>query len=166
MAAVAALCVQYEADFRPNMSIVVKALQPLLNTRAGPTGESGLTWKMEGWVEELVNHENIQRVNSLVWLFFVMIIYMRVHIGMYYFHCFSLSTCILSLYYNDFKFSVFDTLQRFLPVESLCLGRFSYKLSFGGLWVNYETMEFLCNNMWKGKNPAPIWKDAKYWPPK
>ncbi|KAK4801551.1 hypothetical protein SAY86_022038 [Trapa natans] len=35
MAAVAALCVQYEADFRPNMSIVVKALQPLLNTRLG-----------------------------------------------------------------------------------------------------------------------------------
>ncbi|KAI3454373.1 hypothetical protein Pfo_011036 [Paulownia fortunei] len=32
MAAVAALCVQYEADFRPNMSIIVKALQPLLNT--------------------------------------------------------------------------------------------------------------------------------------
>ncbi|GFS30590.1 Pto-interacting protein like [Actinidia chinensis var. chinensis] len=41
MAAVAALCVQYEADFRPNMSIVVKALQPLLNTRPGPTGETG-----------------------------------------------------------------------------------------------------------------------------
>ncbi|PRQ45071.1 putative protein kinase RLK-Pelle-RLCK-VIII family [Rosa chinensis] len=40
MAAVAALCVQYEADFRPNMSIVVKALQPLLNARTGPTGES------------------------------------------------------------------------------------------------------------------------------
>ncbi|KAL7145280.1 hypothetical protein ABFS83_07G070500 [Erythranthe nasuta] len=36
MAAVAALCVQYEADFRPNMSIVVKALQPLLNTQSGP----------------------------------------------------------------------------------------------------------------------------------
>ncbi|XP_044499710.1 pto-interacting protein 1 isoform X2 [Mangifera indica] len=36
MAAVAALCLQYEADFRPNMSIVVKALQPLLNTRSGP----------------------------------------------------------------------------------------------------------------------------------
>ncbi|KAL8137169.1 hypothetical protein V2J09_003170 [Rumex salicifolius] len=36
MAAVAALCVQYESDFRPNMSIVVKALQPLLNTKAGP----------------------------------------------------------------------------------------------------------------------------------
>ncbi|KAG9459837.1 hypothetical protein H6P81_004345 [Aristolochia fimbriata] len=32
MAAVAALCVQYEADFRPNMTIVVKALQPLLRT--------------------------------------------------------------------------------------------------------------------------------------
>ncbi|XP_047331473.1 PTI1-like tyrosine-protein kinase 2 [Impatiens glandulifera] len=30
MAAVAALCVQYESEFRPNMSIVVKALQPLL----------------------------------------------------------------------------------------------------------------------------------------
>ncbi|EYU20686.1 hypothetical protein ABFS82_11G003000 [Erythranthe guttata] len=37
MAAVAALCVQYEADFRPNMTIVVKALQPLLNSKpAGP----------------------------------------------------------------------------------------------------------------------------------
>ncbi|KAL9263391.1 PTI1-like tyrosine-protein kinase 3-like protein [Drosera capensis] len=30
LAAVAALCVQYEAEFRSNMSIVVKALQPLL----------------------------------------------------------------------------------------------------------------------------------------
>ncbi|OMO68899.1 hypothetical protein COLO4_29356 [Corchorus olitorius] len=36
LAAVAALCVQYEADFRPNMTIVVKALQPLLNAK--PTG--------------------------------------------------------------------------------------------------------------------------------
>ncbi|KAI0492960.1 hypothetical protein KFK09_027236 [Dendrobium nobile] len=36
LAAVAALCVQYEADFRPNMTIVVKALQPLLHTKAGP----------------------------------------------------------------------------------------------------------------------------------
>ncbi|OVA20716.1 Protein kinase domain [Macleaya cordata] len=37
MAAVAALCVQYESDFRPNMTIVVKALQPLLNSKpAGP----------------------------------------------------------------------------------------------------------------------------------
>ncbi|KAG6731436.1 hypothetical protein I3842_01G129000 [Carya illinoinensis] len=35
MAAVAALCLQYEADFRPNMSIVVTALKPLLNTRSG-----------------------------------------------------------------------------------------------------------------------------------
>ncbi|GER36995.1 protein kinase superfamily protein [Striga asiatica] len=40
MAAVAALCVQYEAEFRPNMSIVVKALQPLLNTRSGPPTET------------------------------------------------------------------------------------------------------------------------------
>ncbi|CAM8944071.1 unnamed protein product [Rhodiola kirilowii] len=41
LAAVAALCVQYEADFRPNMSIVVKALQPLLNApRPGPPSES------------------------------------------------------------------------------------------------------------------------------
>ncbi|XP_020959404.1 probable protein kinase At2g41970 isoform X2 [Arachis ipaensis] len=36
LAAVAALCVQYEADFRPNMTIVVKALQPLLNAKPGP----------------------------------------------------------------------------------------------------------------------------------
>ncbi|KAK1408460.1 hypothetical protein QVD17_40254 [Tagetes erecta] len=35
MAAAAALCVQYEADFRPSMTIVVKALQPLLNSKAG-----------------------------------------------------------------------------------------------------------------------------------
>uniref|UniRef100_A0A2P2LRR3 non-specific protein-tyrosine kinase n=2 Tax=Rhizophora mucronata TaxID=61149 RepID=A0A2P2LRR3_RHIMU len=34
LAAVAALCVQYEAEFRPNMSIVVKALQPLLKPPA------------------------------------------------------------------------------------------------------------------------------------
>ncbi|CAK9152845.1 unnamed protein product [Ilex paraguariensis] len=43
LAAVAALCVQYEADFRPNMSIVVKALQPLLNARPGPVGETRQT---------------------------------------------------------------------------------------------------------------------------
>ncbi|XP_042437639.1 PTI1-like tyrosine-protein kinase 3 isoform X2 [Zingiber officinale] len=36
LAAVAALCVQYEAEFRPNMSIVVKALSPLLNKQAPP----------------------------------------------------------------------------------------------------------------------------------
>ncbi|XP_061351530.1 pto-interacting protein 1-like [Gastrolobium bilobum] len=40
MAAVAALCVQYEAEFRPNMSIIVKALQPLLNTRSVHSKES------------------------------------------------------------------------------------------------------------------------------
>ncbi|CAH2063555.1 unnamed protein product [Thlaspi arvense] len=34
LAAVAALCVQYESEFRPNMSIVVKALQPLLRSTA------------------------------------------------------------------------------------------------------------------------------------
>ncbi|KAG6524902.1 hypothetical protein ZIOFF_014847 [Zingiber officinale] len=34
LAAVAALCVQYEAEFRPNMGIVVKALSPLLNKQA------------------------------------------------------------------------------------------------------------------------------------
>ncbi|KAG6768665.1 hypothetical protein POTOM_027592 [Populus tomentosa] len=34
LAAVAALCVQYESEFRPNMSIVVKALQPLLKAAA------------------------------------------------------------------------------------------------------------------------------------
>lgn len=31
LAAVAALCVQYESEFRPSMSIVVKALSPLVN---------------------------------------------------------------------------------------------------------------------------------------
>jgi hypothetical protein len=35
LAAVAALCIQYEADFRPSMTIVVKALQPLVNARPG-----------------------------------------------------------------------------------------------------------------------------------
>ncbi|KAJ4969435.1 hypothetical protein NE237_016136 [Protea cynaroides] len=40
LAAVAALCVQYESEFRPNMSIVVKALQPLLNQKpAAPAPE-------------------------------------------------------------------------------------------------------------------------------
>lgn len=34
MAAVAALCVQYGSDFRPNTTIVVKALQPLVNRAA------------------------------------------------------------------------------------------------------------------------------------
>eukprot|EP00249_Psilotum_nudum_P020153 c27579_g2_i1 orf=295-1392(-) len=39
LAAVAALCVQYEADFRPNMSIVVKALRPLLTPKPAPAGD-------------------------------------------------------------------------------------------------------------------------------
>ncbi|KAI8537639.1 hypothetical protein RHMOL_Rhmol09G0039900 [Rhododendron molle] len=39
LAAVAALCVQYEAEFRPNMSIVVKALQPLLKPPPAPAPE-------------------------------------------------------------------------------------------------------------------------------
>ncbi|KAF2593315.1 hypothetical protein F2Q70_00044134 [Brassica cretica] len=37
LAAVAALCVQYESEFRPNMSIVVKALQPLLKSSRSST---------------------------------------------------------------------------------------------------------------------------------
>ncbi|KAF0901781.1 hypothetical protein E2562_006245 [Oryza meyeriana var. granulata] len=41
MAAVAALCVQYEADFRPNMSIVVKALNPLLHSRSNNRAATG-----------------------------------------------------------------------------------------------------------------------------
>lgn len=36
LAAVAALCVQYESEFRPNMSIVVKALSPLLSSKQAP----------------------------------------------------------------------------------------------------------------------------------
>ncbi|CAA7400107.1 unnamed protein product [Spirodela intermedia] len=40
MAAVAALCLQYEVDFRPKMSIVVKALQPLLNPRSTHPGQA------------------------------------------------------------------------------------------------------------------------------
>ncbi|KAL4291705.1 hypothetical protein GQ457_14G000210 [Hibiscus cannabinus] len=38
LAAVAALCVQYESEFRPNMSIVVKALQPLAKGLAPTSG--------------------------------------------------------------------------------------------------------------------------------
>ncbi|KAF0914092.1 hypothetical protein E2562_026500 [Oryza meyeriana var. granulata] len=36
LAAVAALCVQYESEFRPSMSIVVKALSPLLQHKPPP----------------------------------------------------------------------------------------------------------------------------------
>lgn len=42
LGAVAALCVQYEAEFRPNMSIVVKALSPLLQQRAAAPAASEL----------------------------------------------------------------------------------------------------------------------------
>ncbi|EPS70227.1 hypothetical protein M569_04535 [Genlisea aurea] len=43
MAAIAAMCLQYEAGFRPNMSIVVKALEPLLSTRPPPPPPSSST---------------------------------------------------------------------------------------------------------------------------
>nr|XP_043630367.1 receptor-like kinase LIP2 [Erigeron canadensis] len=33
MAAIAALCVEYQADFRPHMNLVIKAMQPLLNSK-------------------------------------------------------------------------------------------------------------------------------------
>ena len=36
----AALCVQYESEFRPNMSIVVKALQPLLKATVPAPAEA------------------------------------------------------------------------------------------------------------------------------
>ncbi|KAI4302739.1 hypothetical protein MLD38_038451 [Melastoma candidum] len=42
LAAVAALCVQYEAEFRPNMSIVVKALQPLLRSTSSLLDHGGV----------------------------------------------------------------------------------------------------------------------------
>nr|VDC69640.1 unnamed protein product [Brassica rapa] len=43
LAAVAALCVQYESEFRPNMSIVVKALQPLLRSSSGTASAAART---------------------------------------------------------------------------------------------------------------------------
>ncbi|XP_020590924.1 PTI1-like tyrosine-protein kinase 3 [Phalaenopsis equestris] len=43
LAAVAALCVQYEAEFRPNMSIVVKALSPLLVNKQPPPQPAPVT---------------------------------------------------------------------------------------------------------------------------
>jgi pto-interacting protein 1 len=36
LAAVAALCVQYESEFRPSMSIVVRALSTLLQRKPPP----------------------------------------------------------------------------------------------------------------------------------
>lgn len=54
MAAVAALCVQYEADFRPNMSIVVKALQPLLTARPAAQAGGGYQGEWTGfWCSQI-----------------------------------------------------------------------------------------------------------------
>ncbi|GJR89951.1 hypothetical protein Tco_0213962 [Tanacetum coccineum] len=79
MATVAALCVQYEADFRPNMTIVVKALQPLYNSRpAGsesqaPYGRGALTsMRMEQYLtftdhalwEVIVNGDSVSPIAS------------------------------------------------------------------------------------------------------
>ena len=55
LAAVAALCVQYESEFRPNMSIVVKALQPLLKPPApAPVPESWVCWILSLFIQSLV----------------------------------------------------------------------------------------------------------------
>ena len=51
LAAVAALCVQYEAEFRPNMSIVVKALSALLASRHTQTPAPPLA--VDSWCIEL-----------------------------------------------------------------------------------------------------------------
>jgi pto-interacting protein 1 len=48
MAAVAALCVQYEGDFRPNMSIVVKALSPLLHSPSGSSASASTAAERSG----------------------------------------------------------------------------------------------------------------------
>lgn len=40
MASLAIACVQYEAGLRPSMSIVVKALEPLLKGASNPTGQT------------------------------------------------------------------------------------------------------------------------------
>jgi len=45
LAAVAALCVQYESEFRPSMSIVVKALSPLLQHKPQPPPAAALDAK-------------------------------------------------------------------------------------------------------------------------
>ncbi|XP_057804147.1 receptor like protein kinase S.2-like isoform X2 [Salvia miltiorrhiza] len=57
MASLAISCVQYEAGFRPNMSIVVKALQPLLKSASNPTGQtSNLKLERRRYVEQWMNH--------------------------------------------------------------------------------------------------------------
>ncbi|XP_073525699.1 uncharacterized protein [Phyllobates terribilis] len=65
LAAVAALCLQYEADFRPNMSIVVKALQPLLNARpaASQSQPSNLLWGLNYHVQRL-EYQRLQVVRA------------------------------------------------------------------------------------------------------
>ncbi|KAK2649796.1 hypothetical protein Ddye_017285 [Dipteronia dyeriana] len=65
VAAIAALCVQYEALFRPNMSLVVRALQPLLNAPPEPAAEdlplSPLTLCP---CEEVSAHTNLQNITE------------------------------------------------------------------------------------------------------
>ncbi|XP_047954427.1 putative receptor-like protein kinase At5g39000 isoform X2 [Salvia hispanica] len=57
MASLAISCVQYEASFRPNMSVVVKALQPLLNSASNHTGQaSNLKLETRRYVEQWMNH--------------------------------------------------------------------------------------------------------------
>jgi len=43
MVIVAATCVQYEVDYGPNMSVVVKAIQPLLGTWYIQTSDHTIT---------------------------------------------------------------------------------------------------------------------------
>ncbi|XP_042011678.1 putative receptor-like protein kinase At5g39000 isoform X1 [Salvia splendens] len=57
MASLAISCVQYEARYRPNMSVVVKALQPLLKSASNPTGQtSNLKLERRRYVEQWMNH--------------------------------------------------------------------------------------------------------------
>ena len=51
LAVVSALCVQYEAEFRPNMSIVVNALQPLLHVRSSNQERHRAITKMAEGIE-------------------------------------------------------------------------------------------------------------------
>lgn len=57
MASLAISCVQYEDDFRPNMRIVVKALQPLLKTAPNPTSQtSNSKLERRRYVEQWMIH--------------------------------------------------------------------------------------------------------------
>ena len=53
LAAVAALCVQYEAEFRPNMSIVVKALSVLLVSKQTQNTCTTSPLAVDSWCIEL-----------------------------------------------------------------------------------------------------------------